>query len=523
MTLDEKLNISHALKDLGIDVIEAGFPIASPGDHKAVTEIAKQVKGPVICALARCKEEDIDRAWDAVRHSTNPRLHVFLATSKIHQEAQGIRGSDLVERVRRSVRKAKSLCDNVEFSPEDAYRSDVDFICEVLNVAVEEGSTVLNIPDTVGYATPEQIKRVLAQIKTRVPMNGVELSTHCHNDLGLAVANSLAAVEEGINQIECTINGIGERAGNCALEELVMALEVRKDFYKAVTGINTELLVPTSKLVQEATYPVHRHKAIDGENVFADLSGIHGAKQLKNKNSYRVMQPETVGWDNESLPLGKHSGINMIYAHLDRFGLPHCKQHSERFRVRYKEYADAKVEAHAKDQLVSDEELIEHVYLPVVREIMNEVNGGDIVKDWKRIDDVDKCASVEVRFRDDKVYSGTASGEDKGIIDALVKALKKKYPGTNIPEKGFNVITDSSGSDMPACVHIKLANVYSGFTVMLSQKGAKMEEVQPASIVSAFNALYAVQEYADYIVRLETRTSTPQSLQIFPPSNSEQP
>src|SRR5438270_11311774 len=255
MNLTEKLEVAHALKDLGVDIIEAGFPIASPGDFEAVQAIARQVPGPVICGLARCNAADIDRAWEALRDAPRPRIHVFLATSSIHREFKlRMAKEEIVRRAVEAVRRAKGYCDDVEFSPEDAARTELDFLAEVVERAVEAGATTLNIPDTVGYAVPAQYAAAIAHLKKHVRgVDQVVLSVHCHNDLGMAVANSLAAVLEGARQIECTVNGIGERAGNCALEEVVMALKTRGDYFKLQTAIQSRKLYHTSRLVSHVT------------------------------------------------------------------------------------------------------------------------------------------------------------------------------------------------------------------------------------------------------------------------------
>src|SRR5262245_46388332 len=272
MNQAEKLQVAHALKDLGVDVIEAGFPIASPGDFESVQAIGRQVEGPVICGLARCNADDIDRAWAALKDGPRPRIHVFLATSAIHREFKlKMAKEEILRRAVEGVKRAKGYLDNVEFSPEDAARTELDFLTEVVEKVVEAGATTVNIPDTVGYAVPVQYGAAIRHLKTHVKnFDKAVISVHCHNDLGLAVANSLTAVMEGARQVECTINGIGERAGNCSLEEVVMAIRTRSDFFKLTTGINSPHLYPTSRLVSNITgMRVQRNKAIVGQNAFA--------------------------------------------------------------------------------------------------------------------------------------------------------------------------------------------------------------------------------------------------------------
>jgi 2-isopropylmalate synthase len=311
MNLAEKLEVAHALKDLGVDIIEAGFPIASPGDFEAVQTIARDVHGPAIAGLARCNIADIDRAWEALRDSERPRIHVFLATSAIHRQYKlRMSTEEIVSRAVEGVKRAKGYCDDVEFSPEDAARTELDFLAEVVEKAIEAGATTVNIPDTVGYAVPEQYAACIRHLKQHVRgIDDVVISVHCHDDLGLAVANSLAALASGARQVECTINGIGERAGNCSLEEVVMAMKTRADHYHCTTGINTPRLVPTSRLVSSITgVHVQRNKAIVGRNAFAHEAGIHQDGMLKERRTYEIMQPEDVGFQRTDLVLGKHSG-----------------------------------------------------------------------------------------------------------------------------------------------------------------------------------------------------------------------
>src|SRR4051812_26528947 len=292
MNLAEKLEVARALADLGVDVIEAGFRIASPGDFEAVQAIARQVEGPTICGLARCNPGDIDRAWEALRDSPKPRIHVFLATSAIHREFKLKMAKDeIVRRAIESVERARGHCDDIEFSPEDAARTELDFLAEVVERVVEAGATTINIPDTVGYAVPEQYAAAIRHLKEHVRgIDKVVLSVHCHNDLGLAVSNSLAALKEGARQVECTINGLGERAGNCALEEIVMAVHTRPDYFQVNTTINTRRLCPTSRLVSRITgINVQRNKAIVGQNAFAHEAGIHQDGMLKERSTYEIM------------------------------------------------------------------------------------------------------------------------------------------------------------------------------------------------------------------------------------------
>ncbi|HEY1264606.1 MAG TPA: 2-isopropylmalate synthase, partial [Terriglobales bacterium] len=316
--------LARQLDRLGVDVIEAGFPIASDGDFTAVRSIAAEIRRPVICGLARAVPQDIQRAWEALKDAARPRIHVFLATSDIHlQYKLKISREKCLEQAREAVRLARSLCPDVEFSPEDATRTDIDFLCQVLNAVVDAGATTLNIPDTVGFTVPADFGALIRTIVQRVRgvNNGVVISAHCHNDLGLAVANSLAAVEAGARQVECAINGIGERAGNAALEELVMAFRVRSDQYPYDTAVVSEQLYPTSQMLCEVTgVGVQPNKAIIGRNAFAHAAGIHQDGMIKNPLTYEIITPQSVGVPDSTLVLGKHSGRHALAQRLEKLG-----------------------------------------------------------------------------------------------------------------------------------------------------------------------------------------------------------
>jgi 2-isopropylmalate synthase len=352
MNLSEKLQVARALRDLGVDVIEGGFPIASPGDFEAVRAIAREIEGPVIAGLARCNDQDIDRAWEALREAARPRIHVFLATSAIHREFKlQMAKEEIVRRAVAGVERARGYCDNVEFSPEDASRTELPFLAEVVEKVIQAGATTVNIPDTVGYAVPSQFAETIEYLKRHV--RGIDkavISVHCHNDLGLAVANSLAAVKAGARQVECTINGIGERAGNCSLEEVVMALRTRRDFFEIATGIDTRQLVPASRLVSSVTgIVVQRNKAIVGQNAFAHEAGIHQHGMLQNSLTYEIMRPEDVGLAKTDLVLGKHSGRHAFRERLSEMGFHLDESQLNRAFEAFKELADRKKEIHDAD------------------------------------------------------------------------------------------------------------------------------------------------------------------------------
>jgi 2-isopropylmalate synthase len=323
MNVEEKLRMAHQLDRLGVDVIEAGFPIASEGDFAAVRTIAAALRRPIIAALARACAEDIERAWEAVQAAAYPRLHLFLATSDVHLEYKlRISRQQCLERAAQSVARARTLCDDVEFSPEDSTRTDRDFLCQVVEAVIAAGATTINIPDTVGYATPAEFGELIQTLRQRV--RGIQkavISAHCHDDLGLAVANSLAAISQGAGQVECTINGIGERAGNAALEEVVMALRVRPDRLPYDTAVVAKELYPTSTLLSEITrVGVQPNKAIIGRNAFAHEAGIHQDGVLKNPLTYEIMIPQSVGVPDSRLVLGKHSGRHALGLRYEQLG-----------------------------------------------------------------------------------------------------------------------------------------------------------------------------------------------------------
>ena len=352
MNLTEKMEIAQALVGLGVDVIEAGFPIASPGDFQSVRDIAGAVDGATVCGLARCNDADIDRAWEALKSARRPRIHVFLATSSIHREFKlRMNEDEVVARAVAGVRRARAVCPDIEFSPEDAARTEIDFLCRVVEAVIAAGATTVNIPDTVGYATPTQMHHVIKSLRDRVPnIDKAVISVHCHDDLGLAVANSLAAVEAGAGQVECTINGIGERAGNCSLEEVVMALRTRHDYFGVDTRIVTQKLVPTSRLVANITgIQVPRNKAIVGRNAFAHEAGIHQDGMLKERRTYEIMRPEDVGLERTDLVLGKHSGRAALADRAKALGYQLTPEQLQTVFEQFKVLADRKKEIYDGD------------------------------------------------------------------------------------------------------------------------------------------------------------------------------
>ena len=352
MNTDEKLRLAYKLQDLGVDIIEAGFPVASTGDFEAVKLVANEIRDTRIAALARCMKHDIEIAWEAIQGATRPRIHTFLATSDIHLSFKlKMTRSDALRQASDCVAFARSLCPDVEFSPEDATRSDVDFLCDVLQAVVDAGATTLNIPDTVGYTTPVEYGNLIRTIRERVKgMENVTISSHCHNDLGLAVANSLAAVSAGARQVECTINGIGERAGNASLEEVVMALYVRNDLYPVQCSVQRHELYSASQLLSEIIgSQVQPNKAIVGRNAFAHEAGIHQHGVLSNPLCYEIMTPESVGMPAERLVLGKHSGRHALAFKYKELGFDLSGEEIGYLYTRFTELADRKKKIYDQD------------------------------------------------------------------------------------------------------------------------------------------------------------------------------
>ncbi len=433
----EKLEIAHQLARLGVDIIEAGFPIASPGDFEAVEAIARQVGGPVICGLARANATDVERAWEAIRDAERPRLHVFISTSDIHIEHQLMSTRDDVKGLTRAcVAQAKSYCDDIEFSPMDATRADAEFTAEVLQIALDEGATTINIPDTVGYAMPDEYAAFLRRLYEMVPaLNDVVLSVHCHDDLGLAVANSFAGVLAGARQIECAINGLGERAGNAALEELVMLLHTRHADLGLTTGAVTTELARTSRLVSRLTgYAVQPNKAIIGRNAFAHESGIHQDGVLKERTTYEIMDARTVGLEANSLVLGKHSGRHALRDALAKLGYDVDGQTLNMAFKRFKELADKKKQVTAMDleALVTDE-------------LRSAIPAYAL--EWFEIDATSRRppqAVVGVKLPDGSTSEGRFTGD--GPVDALFHAINAAT-GVDVRLREFRVDAVTGGQD----------------------------------------------------------------------------
>jgi 2-isopropylmalate synthase len=437
MTQPEKLRIAKALAELGVDIIEAGFPIASRGDWESVNQVAREVRTASIAGLARCNPEDIQQAWKALRDAERPRLHVFLATSAIHREYKlNMAKEEILRTAVAGVKLARELCSDVEFSPEDASRTELEFLAEVVEAVVAAGATTVNIPDTVGYTVPEEFHEVFAYLKRNVRgIDQVVLSVHCHNDLGMAVANSLAAVRAGARQVECTINGIGERAGNCSLEELAMALKTRESFFGLRTGINTTRLYPTSRLVAQITgMPIPRNKAVVGENAFAHESGIHQHGMLRHHSTYEIMRPQDVGLTSTNLVLGKHSGRHAFRERVRELGFEPDELEINRLFEEFKALADKK-----KELFDGDIEAL----------VMRAENAGE--GPWRLHGlqvHTDSSGNAQVTLRlthsDGRDIEQQMSAE--GPVDAVVKAIDAAT-GTAVQLRKFEVHAVSVGED----------------------------------------------------------------------------
>ncbi|HUG99041.1 MAG TPA: 2-isopropylmalate synthase [Gammaproteobacteria bacterium] len=437
MTSREKLRVARALAELGVDVIEAGFPAASDGDFESVRLIAREIRGPVICGLARCGGSDIERAWQALREAQRARLHVFIATSPIHRKFKlGLGREEVIRRAIEGVRVARALCEDVEFSAEDAARTEPEYLAEVIAAVIEAGATTVNIPDTVGYAVPAEFAELIAYLRENV--TGIEravISVHCHDDLGMAVANSLAAVQAGARQVECTINGIGERAGNCALEEVVMAVRTRADRLPLRTGIESRRLAPTSRLVAAVTgMAVPRNKAIVGENAFAHEAGIHQHGMLRHHGTYEIMRPEDVGLGGSRLVLGKHSGRHAFRSRVEALGLALDEAELDRAFIAFKTLADRKKEIFDADiealVLRSDEVVAGPWQLTALR-----IRSGEGPR---------ASAEVELVHADGHTCRESAHGD--GPVEAAFRAIEHAT-GIAVELKSFDIRNVTVGED----------------------------------------------------------------------------
>ena len=444
MTHDEKLEIAELLDDMGVDIIEAGFPIASEGDFRAVSEIAQRSKNSVICGLARANFGDIDRCWEAVRNSERPRIHTFIGTSPLHRAIPNLDQDQMAQRIHETVSHARNLCDNIQWSPMDATRTEHDYLCRVVEIAIKAGATTINIPDTVGYTAPVESADLIRMLIDKVPgADDIIFATHCHNDLGMATANSLAAVEGGARQIECTINGLGERAGNTALEEVVMALKVRGDIMPYFTGIDTTKIMNISRRVASVSgFPVQFNKAIVGKNAFAHESGIHQDGMLKNAETFEIMRPEDVGLSETNLVMGKHSGRAALRSKLEDLGYVLADNQLKDVFVRFKELADRKKE-------VYDDDLI-----ALMRAGEDAENDHITLKSLRVVCGTGEPQTAEMTLViGGEELSTTATGD--GPVDATFNAVKALY-GHQARLQLYQVHAVTEGTDAQATVSVRM-------------------------------------------------------------------
>ncbi len=444
MSHAEKLEIAELLDEMGVDIIEAGFPIASEGDFKAVSDIGKQAKKAVICGLARANFGDIDRCWDAVRHAEKPRIHTFIGTSPLHRAIPNLDQDQMAEKIHATVTHARNLCDNVQWSPMDATRTEEDYLRRVVEIAIKAGATTINIPDTVGYTAPVEAAELITMLINTVPgADKVVFATHCHNDLGMATANALAAVAGGARQIECTINGLGERAGNTALEEVVMAMKVRSDILPFHTAIDTTKLMNISRRVAAVSgFAVQFNKAIVGKNAFAHESGIHQDGMLKNAETFEIMRPEDVGLSATNLVMGKHSGRAALRSKLENLGFTLADNQLKDVFVRFKELADRKKEIY-EDDLIA-----------LMRSDEDADNDRLVVKSLRVVCGTEGPQSAELTMLIDNVEkTETATGD--GPVDATFNAVKALHPHSARLQL-YQVHAVTEGTDAQATVSVRM-------------------------------------------------------------------
>ncbi|HEY7953558.1 MAG TPA: 2-isopropylmalate synthase [Solirubrobacteraceae bacterium] len=486
----EKLEIAHQLARLGVDIIEAGFPITSPGDFESVQAIAREVHGPVICGLARTSKQDIDAAWEAVRDSERPRIHTFIATSDIHIERKlQTTREDVKGQARAAVAHAREYTEDVEFSPEDGSRSDIEYMAEVIQIALDEGATTINVPDTVGYTMPHEYAAMFAELYRLVPgLRNVTVSVHCHDDLGIAVANSLAGIEAGCRQVECAINGIGERAGNASLEEIVMLLHTREPSLGLWTGIETTEIARTSRLVSRLTgYPVQPNKAIVGRNAFAHEAGIHQDGVLKERTTYEIMDATTVGLESNAIVLGKHSGRHALHEALEEMGFRVDGQALNAAFKRFKELADRKKQITAMDleALVTDE-------------LREEIAGYTL--EWFDVEASSRRpphAKVSVSPPEGPARDGSFTGD--GPIDAVFHAIDAAT-GVETKLRDFQIGAVTEGQDALGEVSVVVeAHGQSGSGQAVS---TDIIEAAARAYVRALSVAVARSQAADGVVGL---------------------
>jgi 2-isopropylmalate synthase len=488
MTLEEKLEIAAMLDEMGVDIIEAGFPIASEGDFEAVRQIARQTRNATVCGLARANPKDIDRCWEAVRHARSPRIHTFIGTSPLHRAIPDLDMDQMAERIHDTVTHARNLCDNVQWSPMDATRTEHDYLCRVVEIAIRAGATTINIPDTVGYTAPAESAALIAMLLERVPgADAVVFATHCHNDLGMATANALSAVAAGARQIECTINGLGERAGNTALEEVVMALKVRNDILPYRTGIDTTRIMNISRRVASVSgFAVQFNKAIVGKNAFAHESGIHQDGMLKNAQTFEIMRPEDVGLTQSALVMGKHSGRAALRAKLAELGYDLAENQLNDVFVRFKALADRKKE-------VWDDDLI-----ALMQDAVTSAGHDRVGLKYLRVvcgTDGPQTADM-VLVIDGAEQSVHQTGD--GPVDAAFRCVKALVPHDATLQL-YQVHAVTEGTDAQATVSVRLEEKGRIVTGQAADTDTVVSSVK--AYLNALNKLFVQREKVAHAMR----------------------
>ena len=479
LTLPEKLEIARHLESMGVDIIEAGFPVSSMGDFESVKAIAGEITKSVVCGLARSTPKDIERAGEAIKEAAHSRIHIFCATSKIHREHKLKKGKEEILRISvESIKQALQYTKDVEFSPEDASRTEIDFLEEITQAAVEAGATTINLPDTVGYATPKAYGEIFSHLMKKLPIlreRNIVLSSHCHNDLGLAVANSLAAVEGGARQVECTINGIGERAGNAALEEIVMAIRTRSDFYKVQTRIDTTKIYPASRMLSTMTgLTVQRNKAIVGENAFAHEAGIHQDGMLKHRETYEIMDPASVGISKSSLVLGKHSGRAAFKDRAMQLGYALTDAQLEPAFVKFKALADKKKEVFDEDiEAIVDVQLEISTALWTLVGVQVTTGSGTI-----------PTATVTLKDSNGAVVQDASIGD--GPVDAIYSAIQR-LTGVKADLTDYRIRSVSKGRDAQGEAMVELE--HNGRTLKGRGLSTDILEASALAYLAAINRL----------------------------------
>ncbi|CCQ91206.1 2-Isopropylmalate synthase [Nitrospina gracilis 3/211] len=479
MNNKEKLEIARQLSLLKVDVIEAGFPVASPGDFESVKQIASEIRGSSVAGLARALNKDVEACARALEKAESPRIHIFLSTSKLHRDHKlNMDKGQIIKMATDAIEFGRKYCDDIEFSPEDASRTEPDFLAEVVEAVIAAGAKTVNIPDTVGYSVPEQFGALIHSLKENVPnIDDAVISVHCHNDLGMAVANSLAAVKAGARQVECTINGIGERAGNAAMEEIVMALKTRKDFFGYDTRIDTSHIIACSRLVSSLTgFFVQRNKAIVGKNAFAHESGVHQDGYLKKKDTYEIMDPRDIGLDSAELVLGKHSGRNALNKKIESMGYKLTVEEMDRVFSEFKVLADEKKDVYDEDilaviqkQVTTDDSLNTYV----LEKIQCGFETGVMPE-----------ATVQLKSRDGQTHTATAQGD--GPIDAIYNAMDK-ITGLTCKLLDYQVMSKTKGKDAQGEVSVRVLS--ENREVLGKGTGVNTVEASGVAYVNAINKL----------------------------------